>query len=61
MAPVLTLHQGDSEASFVEHPIEVARKALNAAADIESEQIAARLRRVAELLPVRTTITNGGE
>ncbi len=32
MAPILTLHQGDAEASFVEHPTEVARKALIAAA-----------------------------
>ncbi len=31
----LTLHQGDAEASFVEHPTEVARKALMAAAEVE--------------------------
>ena len=61
MAPVFTLHQGDAEASFVEHPVEVARKALMAAADLETPRWAEALRRFAELLPVRTTITNGGE
>jgi hypothetical protein len=60
MTPVLTLHQGDAKASFVEHPIEVARKALVAAAEIEPEIIAARLRRVASLLPERGSVRAGG-
>jgi hypothetical protein len=60
MAPVLTLHQGDAEASFVEHPTEVARKALMAAADLETGRWPELLRRVASELPFRAPITKAG-
>jgi hypothetical protein len=56
MAPVLTLHQGDEKADYVPHPIEVAREALLAAAEIESDRLAPQLRRVAGLLPKRGPI-----
>lgn len=45
--PILKLHQGDEAASFVEHPMEVARKALRAAADLETAEWAAVLLRFA--------------
>ena len=55
MAPTLTLHQGDARAVYAEHPVEVARKALLAAGDleIESEEWRLRFRRVAAALPNR--------
>jgi len=40
MAPALTLHHGDLEAEYVEHPTEVARKALIAAAEVETGRLA---------------------
>jgi len=49
----LTLKQGGSETSFTEHPIEVARRALIAAAEVEEPVLAASLRRVAAALPHR--------
>jgi hypothetical protein len=52
----LTLMQGDAEQAFIEHPIETARKALMAAADLEPEDWAARFRRVAAALPSRASI-----
>lgn len=52
----LTLHQGDAEASFEEHPIEVARRALFAAAELEDDDWAYNLRRFARVLPSRTRI-----
>jgi hypothetical protein len=61
MAPVLKLHQGDAEASYEEHPVEVARKALFAAAELENENWSAALRRAASLLPERGPIVRGGE
>ncbi len=56
MTPTLRLHQGENEAEYVEHPIEVARKALFAAAELEDEDWAYRLRRVANALPTRTGV-----
>jgi hypothetical protein len=56
MAPVLTLHQGDEKAFFAEHPIEVARKALIAAAEIEGEAWSSAFLRSAELLPKRGAV-----
>lgn len=51
----LTLLDGDAQQTFEseEHPIEVARKALLAAAEIESEILAPALRRAAAALPQR--------
>lgn len=56
MTPILTLHHGDAEASFSEHPTETARKALIAAARIENPRLADQLRRFAETLPRRGPI-----
>ncbi len=60
MAVVLTLHQGDAERTFSQHPIEIARRALLEAADFEersggetSVDWAAPLRRFANALPER--------
>jgi hypothetical protein len=56
----LTLHHGANEREFVEHPMEVARRALIAAAEGEPECVAAALRRVAGSLPERPrTIRKG--
>jgi hypothetical protein len=53
----LTLHEGDSQREFVQHPMEVARRALRDAADLESttghDDWAAILRRVASAMPER--------
>ena len=57
----LTLVQGDAEQAFQQHPMEVARRALMAAADLESEDWAARLRRVAAALPSRGSIKKGSD
>lgn len=51
--PQLTLYQGDARREYAEHPIEVARAALLAAAQIESEEWAAVIRRFASALPPR--------
>jgi hypothetical protein len=56
MAPALTLHHGAGEATFTEHPTEMARKALLAAAEIETPHLAAAMRRVAAALPDRPAI-----
>ena len=61
MAPVLTLHQGDAEASFVEHPTETARRALMAAAQVEGGRWPELCRRFARALPDRAPIMKGGE
>ncbi len=61
MVPPLTLHQGGAEASFTVHPTEVARRALMAAARIESPHLADHLRRFAETLPARGPILKRGE
>lgn len=52
----LTLHQGDNQAEFTEHPTEVARKALTAAAKVESPPLADHLSRFAATLPDRAPI-----
>jgi hypothetical protein len=54
-SPVLTLHHGEAHAEYkyTEHPIEVARKALMAAADLETGAWAEVLRRFASTLPHR--------
>lgn len=50
----LTLHHGNAEASYVEHPLEVARRALRDAAAIEpSDAVRAALLYVAQSLPTR--------
>jgi len=56
MAPTLILHQGDAQAEYVEHPTEVARKALMAAAEIESGRWPELIRNAARLLPDRRSI-----
>jgi hypothetical protein len=56
MAPVLTVHDGEAQASFTEHPTEAARKALMAAAVVETPALASALRRVAMSLPRRAAI-----
>jgi hypothetical protein len=61
MAPALTLHQGDQQAVYVEHPTEVARRALMAAAEVETFDWAQILQRVASALPHRPAIMKGGE
>jgi hypothetical protein len=57
----LTLHQGDNRAEYTEHPIEIARKALMAAADVERDDWSGVLRRFASALPERGPILKGGE
>jgi len=54
MAPALTLHHGDQQAQYVEHPTEVARKALMAAAEVETADWASAL-------PHRPAIMKEGE
>ena len=61
MAPALTLHHRGQQAQYVEHPTEVARKALLAAAEIEVPRWSALLIRFAESLPPRPAIMKGGE
>lgn len=62
MPPTLTLHQGDGlRADYTEHPIEVARKALIAAAEMESGRWPDLLRQTASLLPERSRIMRGEE
>lgn len=53
MAPTLTLHQGDAHAEYVEHPTEVARRALLAAAEVEVGRWPALLREAARQMPDR--------
>jgi len=53
MAPVLKLHQGDAVAEYQEHPTEVARRALMAAADVEVGWVADECQRFARALPAR--------
>lgn len=36
--PTLTLHQGDAQAEFEEHPTEIARRALMAAAESDATE-----------------------
>jgi Bacterial RNA polymerase, alpha chain C terminal domain len=55
----LTVHEGTVIPSFDEHPTEIARQALVAAATVETEEWAAILRRVASALPLRDE--EGGE
>jgi hypothetical protein len=54
----LTLHQGDEQAEYVEHPTEVARRALLDAAAVETEDWAAVIRRAASALPRRGPVKN---
>ena len=59
MPPALTLHQGDAKAEYVEHPTEIARKALMAAAEVEWKQdrpFAYQLERFARTSPRREPI-----
>jgi hypothetical protein len=63
MAPTLTLHQGEARAEYVEHPIEVARRALREAARLEWESgtdrgrsWAGTLARIVDSLPERAPI-----
>ena len=56
MAVVLTLIDGDAHADFVEHPTEVARRALMAAAEVESDGWPELLRRSARALPHRAPV-----
>jgi hypothetical protein len=53
MAPALTLHHGNQQAEYVEHPTEVARKALLDAARVERGRLADQMRRFAENLADR--------
>jgi hypothetical protein len=52
--PVLTLHQGDAQASYTEHPTETARKAMITAAGAEDDVWRPLLLRAAAALPSRT-------
>lgn len=54
--PALTLHQGAAQGSFTEHPTEIARRALLAAAGLETPVLADHLRRFADTLPHRAAI-----
>jgi hypothetical protein len=56
MTPVLTLHQGKNRQECVEHPIEVARRALRAAAGVETGLLALSMLQAAESLPQRSPI-----
>jgi hypothetical protein len=51
--PALTLHQGEAERTFEQHPTETARKALIAAAEVEEPRFADQLRRFAAAFPAR--------
>lgn len=57
--PILTLIDGNAQASFEEHPIEAARRALMAAARLGSEtpEWQMRFRRVADALPSRGSLS----
>ncbi len=66
MATTLTLHQGQAEAAFQEHPTEVARRALREAAQFEWEsgtddgmQWAGILTRFVNVLPHREPVRGG--
>jgi hypothetical protein len=56
MAPALTLHHGDQQAEYIEHPTERARRALMAAADVEDDSLALAMRLAARSLPRRERI-----
>ena len=57
MATVLTLHHGAAQRTFAEHPVEVARRALREAAEIEEREAWAGIyRRVANSLPDRSGV-----
>ena len=53
----LTLHQGEEQQEYTEHPTMLARQALLEAAEVETEDWAALLRRVARALPNRPRIS----
>jgi hypothetical protein len=55
--PSLTLIHNEQTRAFDEHPIETARKALMAAADLETEAWAEVLRRFASTLPRRERLS----
>jgi hypothetical protein len=57
----LTVIHGNEQRTFEEHPNEVARKALMAAADVEEPLLAAALRRVALALPHRGPLADRQE
>ena len=60
----LTLHQGGAQQTYVEHPINTAKRYLLAAADLQDELWATSLRRVAGLLPgpdLLAPFPDGGE
>jgi hypothetical protein len=52
----LTLIDGDAQQAFEEHPTEIARKALMAAAEVETDGWPELLRRSARALPKRGPI-----
>lgn len=56
MAVALTLYQGENKQEYVEHPTEVARRALLAAAEVESGWLVEVMRRFASALPPRAPI-----
>lgn len=56
MALSLVLHQGDAQAEYMEHPTEVARRALMAAAAVEVGRWPELLRRFGTALPERDPI-----
>lgn len=62
--PALTLHQGDRKQEFVEHPVEIARRALNEAAKLDYDagnlRWASLLSSAASALPNREPIMKGG-
>jgi hypothetical protein len=57
----LTLHQGDQQQEFAEHPTELARQALIAAAAVEGEDWAYIIRRFARALPNRVGVIPSSE
>lgn len=60
--PTLTLHHGDAQAAYIEHPTVTARAALLAAAAVESDRrLASQLERFARALPDRPPILRRGE
>jgi hypothetical protein len=54
-----TLINGDEQTAFEEHPIETARKALTAAAEIEGPDWAGVMLRFASALPERGRMVRG--
>jgi hypothetical protein len=65
MAAALTLHHGDAQQEYVEHPVTVAKRALEEAAALEwetgSREWAGMFARFADTLPHRPPMLKAGQ